>query len=296
MSAKQTVAAAAARSACGPVGATRALIDDAAARLRDAGIDEARREAELLLAHVLGVRRPDLVAGLAGQAVGAEQVSEFQSVVDRRAAREPFPYITGTKGFRHIELIVDSRVLIPRPETELLVATAVVGRPCSLLDVATGSGAVALALADELPDGTVDATDLSEDALAVARANAERLGLESRTRFWRSDLLDAVDGSYDCIVANLPYVPTGEIAGLQPEITDYEPVSALDGGPNGLDVVRRLVAQAPAHLKPVGLLALEIGDGQGAAVAQLLRDTGFTDVDIHLDLAEKERVVTGTWP
>jgi release factor glutamine methyltransferase len=286
---------AAARSACGPVGATRALVDSAAARLRQSGVEDPRREAELLLAHVLGVPRAELVAGLAGQAVDGAQAGTFESFVDRRVAREPFAYITGRKGFRHIELAVDSRVLIPRPETELLVAAALVDRPCGVLDVATGSGAVALALAAELPDGTVDAVDISEDALAVARANAERLGLAKRTRFWRSDLLSEVADRYDCIVANLPYVPSGDLQDLQPEITRYEPAGALDGGRDGLDLIRRLVNDSPGHFKPGGLIALEIGDGQGQATAALLRDAGFVDTDVQQDLSGQERVVTGRW-
>lgn len=286
---------AAGRSACGPLPATRAMVDGAAQRLRAAGVEDARREGELLLAHVLGVSRPELVAGLAGQAVSAQQSAAFNDAVARRCAREPLAYITGFKGFRHIELAVDGRVLIPRPETELLVAVAIAGRPCALLDVATGSGAVALALAEELPECTVDAVDLSDDALAVARANSAALGLADRTRFWWSDLLAAVTEAYDCIVANLPYVPSGDIPGLQPEITEHEPLLALDGGADGLHLVRHLVMQAPAHLKPGGLLALEIGDGQGEAAADLLRVAGFDGVEVQLDLGGQERVVSGRW-
>lgn len=278
-----------------PITGTRALIDDATATLQAAGVEAPGREAELLLAYALGTARADLVAGVVGKAVSAEQLARFRAAVERRAAREPFAYVTGKRGFRRIELSVDRRVLIPRPETELLVAVAIVDRPCSLLDVGTGSGAVALALADELPDGTVDAVDISSDALAVAQANAEQLGLAERTRFWQSDLLDAVNGSYDCIAANLPYVPAAELAALQPEITDYEPALALDGGSDGLDLVRRIVDAAPAHMNTGGLLALEIGDGQGEPVARLMREAGFAEVDVQLDLAEQERVVSGRW-
>ncbi len=286
---------AAGRSACGPVGGRQALVDSAAAHLRQAGVDRPRREAELLLAHALGVSRPELVAGLAEQAIDADQVDAFYDTVLRRTDREPFAYVVGRKGFRFIELLVDQRVLIPRPETELLAAVALARTPRAVLDVATGSGAVALALADELPAVTVDAVDISDDALDVARANAQRLGLDDRTSFWRSDLLDAVERRYDSIVANLPYVPSGELTDLQPEIVLHEPIVALDGGPDGLDVVRRLVPRAPAHLNTGGQLALEIGHGQGDATADLLRDAGFDDVCVHRDLTDKERVVSGTW-
>jgi release factor glutamine methyltransferase len=271
------------------------LIDSGAAELRQAGVEEPRREAELLLAHTLGVSRPQLVAGLAGDSVEPERVDAYFATVSRRATREPFAYVVGRKGFRRIDLMVDRRVLIPRPETELLAAVAIAAQPRTVLDVATGSGAVALALAQELPEIEVDAVDISEDALEVARANAEHLGLDDRTRFWRSDLLAEVEGSYDCIVANLPYVPSGELAGLQPEIVRYEPVTALDGGPDGLDVVRRLVSQTPGHLNAGGQLALEIGHGQGDATSALLHDAGFADVCVHRDLTDKERVVSGTW-
>lgn len=266
----------------------RDLIDAAAAQLAEAGVEEPRREAELLLAAAAGVSRSELIAGTVE--ADPAHVERFRDWTSRRAAREPFAYITGSKGFRRIELGVDERVLIPRPETELLVAVAKVDRPCGILDVATGSGAVALALADELPDATIAAVDISEQALDVARANAERLG--AKVEFIESDLLEAVDGIYDAITANLPYIESGELAGLQPEISEYEPMLALDGGDDGLDLVRRLAKQAAAHLKPGGLLALEIGSGQGAATAKILADAGFTDVELHQDLAGLDRVVS----
>lgn len=271
----------------------RALIDEASERLRSAGVQDPRLDAQLLLSHVMGQPRPRVITGLTDDPTTDER-TEFERLVDRRARREPLAYITGFKGFRRIELAVDSRVLIPRSETELLVAVVKVGRPCGILDVGTGSGAVALALADELPDATIHAVDISTDALEVARANSERLGLE--VSFGKSDLLDAVTGEFDAIAANLPYVTTGELAELQPEITDFEPALALDGGSDGLNLVRRLAAAAPVHLKPRGLLALEIGDAQGAATEQILRDAGFTATAVHQDLTGRDRVVTGEAP
>lgn len=269
----------------------RALTDDAEAALAAAGVDSPRLDAELLLAHALKVARPELVAGLAPPA-GTGERRRFGELVARRASREPLAYITGTKGFRGIELAVDSRVLIPRPETELLVEVAKAARPGRALDVATGSGAVALALADELPGCEVLATDASADALAVASANAAALGLDGRVRFARHDLLDGVTGTFDVIAANLPYVAAGEIDALQPEISRFEPRVALDGGVDGLDLVRRLVLHASRRLNPGGLLALEIGDAQAVETARILEDAGFTGAENHRDLAGRDRVVS----
>jgi len=273
----------------------RDLIDAAERRLADAGVETPRLDAELLLAAAMGTGRPEVVSGLAPDPT-PEQIAWFDDCVERRAEREPVAYIKGVIGFRRIMLHVDRRVLIPRPETELLVAVTKVDRPCGILDVATGSGAVALALADELPDATITAVDISDDALDVARANARTLGFDGRVSFARSDLLDSVDRVFDAITANLPYVRSGDIAGLQPEITRYEPVAALDGGEDGLELVRRLAAQAPAHLKPGGMLALEIGDDQAPATEAILRGAGFADVETHQDLAGRDRVMSGRVP
>lgn len=268
-----------------------AALAAAIARLQAAGVDSPRLDAELLLAEATGSDRTAVVAQTIEPS--SEQLEQFEQLVARREAREPLAYIVGRKGFRRIELAVDPRVLIPRPETELLVAVAKVDRPCGILDVATGSGAVALALADELPDATIAAADISEDALAVARTNAERLGVAGRVSFHRSDLLDQISGTFDAIVANLPYVTTAELAELQPEIARFEPTLALAGGEDGLDLVRRLAADAPARLKPAGLLALEIGAGQAEETERILRENGFVRTEIHNDLAGHGRVVSG---
>lgn len=265
------------------------MLDAATRRLEAAGVDSPRLDAELLLAKACDCTRAQVVARTIEPT--AAQLALFEQLVARREAREPLAQITGFKGFRNIELAVDRRVLTPRPDTELLVAVAKIDRPCGILDVATGSGAVALALADEMPDATITASDVSRDALAVARANAERLGKD--VRFIESDLLDDVDGVFDIITANLPYVTTEELKSLQPEITEYEPRLALDGGADGLDLVRRLASSAPQRLKPGGMLALEIGAAQGSATAEILRENDFEDVQVHQDLAGHDRVVTG---
>jgi release factor glutamine methyltransferase len=267
----------------------RALIDIGAERLEAAGVETPRLDAELLLAEAAGVTRSEILAGLTELTPSA--IGTYEKWLVRREAREPLAYIVGRQGFRHIDLVIDPRVLIPRPETELLVELVAAAAPLSVLDVATGSGAVALALADELETAAITACDVSADAIVVARANAERLGL-SRVKFVESDLLDAIDGGFDAIVANLPYVESGDIDGLQREVAEFEPRLALDGGDDGLDLVRELVRQAPDHLAPGGLIALEIGLGQAPATEQILAENGFVKMASHRDLAGIERVVS----
>jgi release factor glutamine methyltransferase len=265
----------------------REAIDSAVVALTAAGVDTPRLDAEVMLAHVLGVGRAALVVER-DRPVEGPAVQTFQAAVRRRAVgREPVAYITGVKGFRHLDLAVDSRVLIPRPETEHLVEAAL-GLPAGarVADVGTGSGAVALALKDERPDLDVVGTDTSADALAVARANAARLGLD--VAFLHGDLLAGAD-DVDAVVSNPPYVEEG--AALAPEITRHEPAAALYAGPDGLDVIRRLAAAAGAS--PARLLALEVGAGQAAAVTDVVRAAGFGGVAVVPDLAGIERIVVG---
>jgi len=265
----------------------REALDSAVVALSAAGVDTPRLDAEVLLAHALGVDRTALVVDRDLRVEGPA-VRAFQDAVRRRSVgREPVAYITGVKGFRHIDLHVDGRVLIPRPETETLVEAALdLPRGARVIDVGTGSGAVALALKDERPDLDVTGTDASPDALAVARANAARLGLD--VRFREADLLDGA-GEVDAVLSNPPYVEDG--APLQPEIERHEPPAALYAGADGLAVIRRLAAQAGASA--ARLLALEVGMGQAAEVAAVLRDAGFATTDTRRDLAGIERVVVG---
>ncbi len=260
-------------------------LDDATAKLSSAGVDSPRLDAELLLAEVLGVARHRLVVD-AREAVEPMALARFEALVERRAAREPVAYILGRKPFRQIELAVDRRVLIPRPETELLVDVGLtLPEGARVVDVGTGSGAVAVALKDERPDLSVVGTDVSADALAVARANAARLGLE--VEFVQADLLVGLGGRFDAVLANLPYVADG--FDLAPEISRYEPVEALFAGPDGLGLIRRLIGQ----LDGVASAALEIGFGQAAAVDELLRGAGFESVERRADLAGHARVLVG---
>jgi release factor glutamine methyltransferase len=263
----------------------REALDSAVIALGAAGVDTPRLDAEVLLAHALGVDRLELLVD--GRAtVQGPAVRVFQDAVRRRSvAREPVAYITGVKGFRHLDLHVDRRVLIPRPETETLVEAALaLPQSARVVDVGTGSGAVALALKDERPDLAVTATDVSEDALAVARANAARLGLD--VRFVHGDLLDGV-GEVDAVVSNPPYVEDG--AELAPEIARHEPALGLYAGLDGLAVVRRLVAQAGE--RGAAFLAVEVGAGQALAVEELARAAGFARTERRADLAGIERLV-----
>jgi release factor glutamine methyltransferase len=279
----------------------REALESAVIAISAAGSQTPRLDAELLLAHALGVDRAALVMDPARPVEGAA-VRVFQDAVRRRSAeREPVAYITGVKGFRHIELHVDRRVLIPRPETELLVEAALaLPHGARVHDVGTGSGAVALALKDERPDLQVSASDVSEEALAVAQANAARLGLD--VAFTHTDLLEGwADSdqirnatgppSLDAVVSNPPYVAERDRATLAPEITRHEPAGALFAGADGLDVVRRLVTQTASTA--ARLLALEVGEGQAREVARLVAAAGFTAVEALRDLAGIERVVVG---
>ena len=265
----------------------REALDSAVVALSAAGVDTPRLDAEVLLAHALGVDRTRLVLER-DRPVEGPAVRAFQDAVRRRAvAREPVAYITGVRGFRRLDVHVDSRVLIPRPETETLVEAALDLPPGTcVVDVGTGSGAVALALKDERPDLDVIGTDRSAEALAVARANAARLGLD--VAFVEGDLLEApgVD-AVDAVVSNPPYVEDG--APLQPEIARHEPPVALYAGADGLAVIRRLVAQAAAS--PARFVALEVGMGQAADVADVLAAAGFGAIEMRRDLAGIERVV-----
>jgi release factor glutamine methyltransferase len=272
----------------------------AAEHLATRGVTDGRLDAELLLAHVLGIRRLDLYLQFE-RPLTDEEVAAYREAIRRRARREPLQYITGEAAFRELVLRVDPRVLIPRPETEVLVGEvldwargeAAAGGALSALDVGTGSGAIALSLLREGPFGRVVATDVSAGALEVAAANAAALGLADRLELRAGSVWSAVGEveRFHVIVANPPYVMESERATLMPEVRDHEPGAALFSGPDGLEVVREIVGGARAHLRAGGLLALEVGVGQASTVAGLVSAAGLASPRVVVDLAGRERVV-----
>jgi release factor glutamine methyltransferase len=264
----------------------REEIAGATASLEEMGCDSPRLDAELLLAHVLGVDRAQLVLRSNEQA-GPDDRTRYLALLTRRAKREPIAYIFGRKDFRNLTLAVDARVLIPRPETELLVEVGLeLPEGETVADIGTGSGAVALALKQERPDLNLIGVDISSGALSVARMNSQRLSLE--VNWVQGDLLVGI--TCDAVLANLPYIADDDL--LPPEVARYEPSGALLGGTDGLDIVRRLITQA-GEQPTVKLIALEIGHTQADATAALLEQAGFGQVERRRDLAGHERVVLG---
>ena len=265
-------------------------------RLGNGGVDSPRLDAELLLAHVLEVNRAAILAR-PDQHLTPKELTRYRDLVTRRAGREPLAYILGHREFYGIDFAVDPRALIPRPETELLVEHALsIARqlkpPLQIADVGAGSGAIAVTLALHLPQATLYALDHSDGALAVVAKNARHHHVAGRVRCLQSDLLSALPGPVDLITANLPYVTSEEWRDLAPEIRDHEPRAALDGGPDGLDLIRRLLATAGPCLRPGGALLLEIGASQGAPVTALAgQHFPQARVHMHQDYAGLDRLV-----
>lgn len=270
---------------------------DAREALTGAGIapEDAAIDAEVLARHVLGWDRAALVSRGRDQAPGNLD-DLLDPLIARRAAREPVAYITGHREFWGLDFEVTPEVLIPRPETELIIEEALafaaeVRRPRRIVDVGTGSGCIAIALAHEFTSASVIATDLSAAALEVARRNAARLDVGDRVTFLEADLLDGVQSAADLIVSNPPYVPAGGAASLQPEVGRYEPATALFGGDDdGLDTVRRLFATAFRHLADDGRLVVEFGFGQEASLGDAARDAGWQVTRVRDDLQGIPRV------
>ena len=280
----------------------RHRLDDAVARLSRAGVESPRVDVEWLLAAALGVTRGRLVA-VVEQPMDDEVAERFEAWIRRRAEREPLQHLLGTQAFRDLVLSVGPDVLVPRPETEMLVSWALellppLGTGPLVLDVGTGSGCLACALASERPDVRVLASDASPAAAALARENVDALGLTDRVTVTVSDLFSGLTPvRADLIVSNPPYVPTGVIDTLAPEITEHEPRAALDGGPDGLRVIRRLVGDAPRWLQPNAPLVLEtFGDEQADKVIVLMQEAGFVNLVIRSDLAGVTRFVAGCCP
>ncbi|MEI6351293.1 MAG: peptide chain release factor N(5)-glutamine methyltransferase [Verrucomicrobiota bacterium] len=243
------------------------------------GVESPRLNAEHLIAHALGKKRLDLYLEF-DRPLGERELEPLRELVRKRAAGVPLQHLLGTVEFHGRTFISDARGLIPRPETELLMEL-ILREPLPesprVLDVGTGSGVIALTLAAELPAAQVSAVDASEDALSLARENAERLGLTGRVQLFKSNLLAGVEGAFDLIVANLPYIPAGEIASLSREV-QHDPRLALDGGPIGTELINQLIGQAREHLNPGGRLVLEIGHDQALPLGAELERQNYRDI------------------
>ncbi|MFL6541153.1 MAG: peptide chain release factor N(5)-glutamine methyltransferase [Chthoniobacterales bacterium] len=255
-------------------------------------IESPRLNAEHLLAHSLGRKRIELYLDFERQLAETE-LAPLRDLVKRRGQGEPLQHLLGTVEFCGHTFVCDKRALVPRPETEELVEllkTLVDNPKAKILDIGTGSGVIALSLAAALPEAEVHASDLSGDALSLARENASRLGLSERLRFKRGDLFEKISERFDLIVANLPYIPETDRPNLSPEVL-RDPASALFGGANGEDIIRRLITAAPPHLTPGGMLALEIGIGQAEALTTFLAEHNYRDISARQDYGGVTRFV-----
>lgn len=268
--------------------------------LAQRGVPSPCVDAEYLLAHILGCQRKDLLI-YPDRVLKDDEATQFNACVERRGRREPLQYITGEVEFRGLVFRVNRDVLIPRPETELLVDevfNSVSKKDAAVLDLCTGSGCIAISIAKELADSRVYAADISEGALAVAKENASRHGVGERITFLTGDLFEAIDkldlqARTDVIVSNPPYVSAEEMKELQPEIKDYEPASALFGGEDGLDFYRRIIRESPSFLAPGGLVIMEMGYGQAGRIRELFAsEEAFVDVKITDDMAGIGRIIS----
>lgn len=271
------------------------IIRDAAGELDRAGVPEARREAGSLLSFILGKDRTYLISH-ADDETDENSLGRFREFVERRAAGEPLQYITGVQDFYGREFRVTTEVLIPRPETELLVEAAlqIAGPAPFICDVGTGSGCIALTLLCEIVNARAVAIDKSAAALEIAKLNAQKLSIADRTLFIESDCFDALDSreyEFDLIVSNPPYVAEKALKGLQREVRDHEPLVALSPGGDGLSVIRRLIDEGPAFIKPDGHMLMEIGFDQGEAVERLINDSAWSLREIRPDLQGIPRIV-----
>jgi release factor glutamine methyltransferase len=274
-------------------------LKQAAERLRLAGTDNPRLDARLLLGAALEVENYWLF-NHPNAAIDATDIERFEALLARRCAREPVSLILGRREFWSMEFRVTPDTLTPRPDSETVIEAVLQhlpqrDRPLAILDLGTGTGCLLLALLEEYRNAQGLGVDRSEAALSVAADNAARLGFGGRSRFLRSDWCDGVEGRFHCIVCNPPYIASADIAGLEPEVAQFEPAGALDGGADGLDDYRRLARQIPGRLEPDGIAAFEVGAGQAAQVAALLTDAGLAIRAIRQDLGGIERCVVASF-
>lgn len=283
------------------VWSVKRVLSWAADDLRKRGNDTARLDVELLLSRVLRLDRIGLIMH-SERPLAPGELAAFRELFKRRRAGEPVAYLLGEREFYGIALRVDARALIPRPDSERLVEVALERTRArsmlgSALDLCTGSGCVAIAFARNRPTWSVTASDISADALALARDNAHRTGAIRNLQLVCGSLFAAVAGRrFDLVTANPPYIPSGDVAGLPLDVRGFEPHLALDGGPDGLELVRQIAAQAAEHLTPGGLLAMEIGADQGPAAREILAQHGLREVELARDLGGRDRVVSGYGP
>jgi release factor glutamine methyltransferase len=270
-------------------------------RLQAAGIENAALDARLLLCKAAGLDMSALIAG-DRNTLAAETIAAFGCLCERRARREPVVRILGTKEFRGLSFALNEATLVPRPETEILVDVALdhvrrmAGRPLRICDLGAGSGAILIALLSELSEATGVGIDISQPALDMAMANALRHGVGDRIAFIHGDFSMPLDETFDVVVANPPYIPHGDLAGLEPDVRLYDPALALDGGPDGLAAFTIIAAQLPALLKPGGAAFVEIGAGQGDSVTALFAGQGLEILAVHPDLAGIGRIVIAEKP
>ncbi|MCB8880847.1 peptide chain release factor N(5)-glutamine methyltransferase [Acidisoma cellulosilytica] len=266
----------------------------ATGRLAEAGIEGPNREARILLMHAISADQTGLLRRRGGE-LTSEEGAAFQSMIDRRAGREPAATIIGHREFWSLDFLVTADTLIPRPDSETVIETALDYRrdrpPARILDLGTGTGCLLLAALSEFPDAWGLGVDLSPRAADVAQTNAARLGLAGRATIMVGRWTDALNGRFDLILSNPPYIPHGDIPGLMPEVEKFEPHLALDGGADGLDPYRLLFRDLPQRLMPGGLALFEFGIGQGPALTALAESVSLKVLDLRRDLAGQERVL-----
>jgi release factor glutamine methyltransferase len=274
----------------------RALRSSAEARLAAAGVDTPDTDVRILLQHALGLDAAGYRLKRSDDVLTAAELSRIEALLARRETREPVWRILGQRGFWTLDLALSPATLEPRPDTETIVEATLAAlpdrnAPLSILDLGTGTGCILLALLSELPNARGLGVDRAEGAVATASANAVANGLGERARFRLGDWGDGLDGGFDVVVSNPPYIPSGEIADLAPEVRDHDPAAALDGGADGLDAYRQIAPQLPKLLVPGGIAALEVGVGQAQAVSTLVEAAGLRLTGVIRDLASVERCV-----
>ncbi len=274
-------------------------LDDAAWRLKAAGVVSSRLDARLLLAEAAGLDAASVFCH-PERSLRADELSRFEGFLVRREAREPLARILGRREFWSLSFVVNEATLVPRPDSETVLEAALSGvtdrkAPYRLLDLGTGTGCLLLALLFELPRATGLGSDISEAALAIAKENAARLGFEGRAQFTQADWTDGLEGSFDIVVSNPPYISERDMDSLMPDVARFEPHNALSPGPEGLEAYRQIIPRLPGLLNPGGLVCFEVGQGQAKDVAQILEECGFQVAGVKSDLAGIERCVSAFW-